>query len=68
MILGVVTLQAVDQVAGAIRGCGPGVHGRSTVVGLCAGQPATEPGVHPPEVSGVGAQSANLGPRQLGFR
>ena len=27
------------------------------VLGLCMGQPAADPGVHPPEVSGVGAHS-----------
>ena len=44
----------------AVLGFVPGVHGWSMAVGLWAGQPATEPGAHPPEVSGVGAQSTNL--------
>ena len=34
-------------------------------MGLCEGQPATELDAHPPEVSGVVAQSANLGSGQL---
>ena len=34
-------------------------------MGLCGGQPATELDAHPPEVSGVVAQSANLGSGQL---
>ena len=29
--------------------------GRSAALGLCVGQLASAPGVHPPEVSGVGA-------------
>ena len=33
----------------------------STSLGLCVGQLTSVPGVHPPEVSGVGPQSANLG-------
>ena len=37
-------------------------------LGLCTGQPATDPGVHPPEVSGVSAQFADLGACQLGCR
>ena len=31
------------------------------VLGLCMGQLASAPSVHPPKVSGVGPQSANLG-------
>ena len=34
--------------------------GQSAALGLCRGQLASAPGVHPPEVSGVGPQSANL--------
>ena len=57
MLLGVVARsQVVVQVAGMICGFGPGVRGRSLAVGLCAGQPATELGTHPSELSGVGAQ------------
>ena len=33
----------------------------SAALGLLVGQLASAPGAHPPEVSGVGAQSANLG-------
>ena len=32
-------------------------------MGLCAGQPVTDPGRHQPEVSGVGAQAIHLGAR-----
>ena len=32
-------------------------------LGLCAGQPVTDPGGHQPEVSGVGAQVTDLGAR-----
>ena len=35
---------------------------------LCMGSQAIDRGAHPPEVSGVGAQSANLGAHQPGFR
>ena len=35
--------------------------GGSAALGLCVGQLASAPSVHPPEVSGVGPQSANLG-------
>ena len=38
-----------------------GLCGQSLALGLCAGQPATDLDAHPPEVSGVGPQSANLG-------
>ena len=48
--------QAVDWVAWLLCGFGPGLCGLSAALCLCAGQPATEPGVHPPEVSGVWAQ------------
>ena len=52
--------QAVDQ---AICPFGPGfcAAGQSAALGLCVGQLASAPGAHPPEVSGVGAHSANLG-------
>ena len=39
------------------------VAGWSAALGLCVGQLASASGVHPPEVSGVGPQSANLGAR-----
>ena len=35
--------------------------GRSAALGLWVGQLDSAPGVHPPEVSGVGPQSSNLG-------
>ena len=37
--------------------------GLSAALGLCVRQLASVPGVHPPEVSGVGPHSANLGAR-----
>ena len=37
--------------------------GRSDALGPCVGQLASAPSAHPPEVSGVGPQSANLGVR-----
>ena len=48
--------QGVYPVVGAICSCGPGVWGCSAAVGLWAGQPATELGAYPPQVSGVSAQ------------
>ena len=36
---------------------------RSATLGLSVGQLASVPSAHPPEVSGVGSQSANLGAR-----
>ena len=55
--------QTVDRVAWLICGFGPGLCSQSTAFGLCAGQPATDPGAHPPEVSGVGALATYGGPR-----
>ena len=37
------------------------VAGSFAALGLCSGQVASAPGAHPPEVSGVGPQSTNLG-------
>ena len=44
------------------------VAGEFTALGLCVGQLASAPGAHLPEVSGVRAQSANLGAHQQGSR
>ena len=51
--------QAVDQPS-ATLGLGH-MAGVSATLGLCGGQLASAPGAHPPEVSGVGPQSTNLG-------
>ena len=67
--------QAFDWVAQVIHGFEPGVCERSVALGLCMGQPATDPGAHPLEVSGVGVQAtyevvrppgvSGVGPRSL---
>ena len=62
--LGLSQAQPADPAA---LGLSPAALG-SAALGLWVGQLASAPGAHPPEVSGVGGQSANLGSPQPGFR
>ena len=52
--------QALDRVVWLI-GFGPGLATNPPLWVCARGHPATDPVAHPPEVSGVGRQSTNLG-------